>query len=113
MSIEGLWTIVFSGKFGAGAGVVVFETGRIFGGDTSMYYIGDYEVNNGSLSGNIRVRIHAQVPGMRPVTGIDDFTAILTAAKVGETMQVMCDVTEPPGTGLKIQAKLHKIAELP
>lgn len=113
MSIEGLWTIVFSGQFGAGAGVVVFETGRIFGGDTSMYYIGDYEVKNGFLSGNVRVRVHAEVPGMMPVTGINDFTATLPAAQIGETMQVTCDVTNPPDTGLKIQAKLHKIAELP
>lgn len=34
MTIEGLWTIDFFSGDGTGAGVIVFETRRVFGGDS-------------------------------------------------------------------------------
>ncbi|HVC28292.1 MAG TPA: GrlR family regulatory protein [Gammaproteobacteria bacterium] len=112
MSIEGLWSVIFSGRVGpASAGVVIFERGRIFGGDTHMYYIGDYEIKNGILSGSIRVRVHSNVLGIVSVTGSDDFTATLTAATVAKQMQLTLDV-QPSGAG-KIQAALSKITDLP
>jgi hypothetical protein len=46
MSIEAVWAVNFITPVGAGgAGVVVFETGRIFGGDSYYYYIGGYLIN--------------------------------------------------------------------
>ena len=46
--IEGLWSISFSTvdqpQTDVGAGVVVFETQRIFGGDSSYFYIGNYSI---------------------------------------------------------------------
>ncbi len=45
--LEGLWTIEFVSNVETyGAGVVVFESGRIFGGDNCYYYIGTFRVKN-------------------------------------------------------------------
>ncbi len=45
--LEGLWTIEFVSNVETyGAGVVVFESGRILGGDSSYYYIGTFRVKN-------------------------------------------------------------------
>jgi hypothetical protein len=45
MSIEALWTVTFASNLGmSGAGVVVFETGRLFGGDPDYIYLGKYDV---------------------------------------------------------------------
>jgi hypothetical protein len=45
MSLEALWTVTFGSNLGAGgAGVVVFETGRLFGGDADYTYVGSYNV---------------------------------------------------------------------
>jgi hypothetical protein len=43
------------------AGVIVFETGRIFGGDGSFYYVGhyDYTPRDQSISGEVTVKRHA------------------------------------------------------
>lgn len=42
--IEGLWSVHFKSQNGEGAGVVVFETGRILGGDSNFIYLGQYNV---------------------------------------------------------------------
>ena len=45
--LEALWTVEFGSSMESyGAGVLVFETGRIFGGDSSYYYLGTFLVKN-------------------------------------------------------------------
>jgi hypothetical protein len=44
MGIEALWSLEFvSTEDSYGAGVVIFETNKIFGGDSLYYYLGNYE----------------------------------------------------------------------
>lgn len=59
---EALYTVEFgdiatSGHYRNG-GVAVLETNRIFGGDSGYYYLGDYEMKDGTLSGTVRVVKH-------------------------------------------------------
>jgi hypothetical protein len=63
MTIEALWAVNFSSSpIGAfGFGVAVFETGRIFGGDSFYYYLGDYAVDGTTVRGNVDV-IHYSGP---------------------------------------------------
>lgn len=54
--IEAMYGVEFvSNRQDAGYGVVVFESGRIFGGDSSCVYIGDYSVHDGAIRANVRV----------------------------------------------------------
>jgi hypothetical protein len=46
MNLEALWTAEFIAEEGTGAGVVIFETGRILGDDSSYYYLGRFEVSS-------------------------------------------------------------------
>ena len=71
MSLEALWFIQFEVPKieRRGGGVVVFETGRILGGDSSFYYIGDYSVDNKEIQGRVEVKRHnymleAVIPGL-------------------------------------------------
>jgi T3SS negative regulator,GrlR len=61
MSLEALWAITFGTGEDTGSGVIVFETGRIFGGDTSFYYLGRYSYNprDQTLSGEVEVVRHS------------------------------------------------------
>jgi T3SS negative regulator,GrlR len=44
MSEEALWTIEFEvGQRWTNGGVVVLETGRLYGGDSQYYYVGKYD----------------------------------------------------------------------
>jgi hypothetical protein len=53
--MEGFWLAQFQTAQDAGAGVVVFFKGEVFGGDSRYYYLGTYEEKNGKVSGKIEV----------------------------------------------------------
>ena len=69
-SIEALWAVYFDdthNPFGLipgmiNAGVVVIESGRIFGGDSQFFYLGTVEVDSSDLSARIMVS-HFNGPG--------------------------------------------------
>ena len=59
--LEALWSVQFiTSQQTYGGGVVIFETQRIFGGDTSFFYVGTYTVDQGQIKGTVRVRRHSQ-----------------------------------------------------
>jgi hypothetical protein len=62
MSIEALWSVHFATQGGAGGGVVIFETGKIFGGDSQYYWVGNYTVQNGQLIADIDVSHYSGPP---------------------------------------------------
>lgn len=61
-SVEGLWAAEF-GHSGAAfvpanAGIVVLETGRVFGGDTWFAYTGSYDLSGDGITGSLKVHRH-------------------------------------------------------
>lgn len=55
-TIEALWAVHY-GDVGVpgqvNGGVVVFETSRIFGGDSKFYYVGEYKVSSQTVTGTV------------------------------------------------------------
>jgi hypothetical protein len=50
MSMNGLWTVEFGSNTGiSGGGVAVLRDGAILGGDSTHYYVGEYELHGVSL----------------------------------------------------------------
>ena len=48
--LEAMYGVEFvSSQSGGGYGVAIFETGRVFGGDSSMVYIGNYQLKGDFL----------------------------------------------------------------
>jgi len=62
MSIEALWTVNFAAPSGAGNGIVVFESGKLYGGDAQYYWTGTYTVNNGKIIATLDVRNYGGMP---------------------------------------------------
>lgn len=55
--IDGLWTAEFGSSTGVfGGGVVVFQNGRVLGGDAGYFYIGKYHLNQRVLHVTIEVQ---------------------------------------------------------
>jgi hypothetical protein len=54
MSVEGMWAVYFGDvdQQQVNSGIVVLETGRIFGGDSLIAYRGTYSVSNGHVQGS-------------------------------------------------------------
>jgi hypothetical protein len=59
-----LWSVIFlSGQNSVNAGVVIFETNRLFGGDSWYYYVGTYKGENGKLAAQFKSTHYAGVLG--------------------------------------------------
>lgn len=110
--LEALWSVEFQSSFGlGGCGVVVFETGRVFGGDSTMIYVGSFKVENGVIHSNINIKKYANVPGMVSVVGFNDFNLEVTGTPAQNEMLLSGYVVEDPSR--KITIKAVRRAELP
>lgn len=119
MSIEGMWAVYFGDVAGVqvNSGIAVFETGRIFGGDSMMAYLGNYSVNNSSVAGELRVwayNPHQQVVtafGKRGTTAGDDLS--LEGQLDAGTGNIVGQLWETKNPDSKIPATLIKVSDLP
>jgi hypothetical protein len=57
-SVEALWTVDFDSAAGGwvNGGIAVLETGRVFGGDSQFYYLGNYEVSGKQITATVAVK---------------------------------------------------------
>lgn len=57
-SIHGLWTAEFGvpAQAAYGAGVLIFLNGGIYGGDSSYYYVGTYEIEGENITAKLTVK---------------------------------------------------------
>lgn len=54
--MNGLWTVEFGSSTGMfGGGVVVFQDGKLMGGDGGYYYLGTYELKGRALQATVEV----------------------------------------------------------
>ncbi|HWY07111.1 MAG TPA: GrlR family regulatory protein [Candidatus Acidoferrales bacterium] len=54
--MNGLWTTEFGSSTGIfGGGVAFFQDGKIWGGDATYYYIGEYALNGNSFKGTFKI----------------------------------------------------------
>ena len=113
--IEGLWSISFSAvdqpQDDVGAGVVVFETLRVFGGDSIYFYTGNYSITSeNQIKANVSVN-HYFGPPLSIFGPLETFTIILSGAIAADEFHTHGYVKENPL--LKLNVKFVKRAELP
>lgn len=110
--VEALWSVEFQSSFGMhGNGVAVFETGRVFGGDSTMIYVGSFKIENGVIHSEINVKKYAHVQGMSSVVGMDSFNLKVSGTPAQNEMILSGHVVEDPTS--KITIKAIRRAELP
>lgn len=114
-SIEALWTAQFGDVTAPGnwvnGGVVVFESGRLFGGDGGTYYVGDYACEGGKLGANFKTARYD--PTYRTAFGgTEPLDIVANGSLIGEDrIEGSMTATEHPG--LKISFVLTRRAQLP
>lgn len=109
--IEALYGIEFESNVNdEGYGVVVLETGRILGGDSSFVFIGDYKVENNIVRAKIKCTNYRKT--LRSIFGdIDEFNLHLEGKPSDSEFILQGHMIEDPL--MKISVKLTRIAELP
>jgi hypothetical protein len=73
-SVEGMWLMrssqIDNPNQLQAPSVIVLETGRVFGGDSAFYYVGNYSVTNGLISGRVLTRTHTVYENLENVFGM-------------------------------------------
>jgi hypothetical protein len=109
--IEALWTLEFVSTEGnIGAGVVIFETNRIFGGDVSYYYLGEYETKNNKITAKVKVT-HYFGPPSSVFGELKEFTIYFSGDIEVPVMTAFGYLKENPNQ--KIVVRCTRRADLP
>jgi len=111
--LEALYGIEFiSNNNNGGYGVVVLETERIFGGDSSFVFIGSYQTQNGELTANVKCTNDRKI--LQSIFGdIDEFNLKLTGKPDGNYQEFILHGYVVENPNMEISIKLKRRAELP
>jgi hypothetical protein len=119
MSIEALWAVEFTGASGfriaKSGGVIVIETGKIFGGDSWQWYTGTYEQGGkGKLSVRLQTGVHYTQGGqsifggpLRPLVLVGDVQV------APDHQSATANLAVEGVAGMHLSATLTRVAELP
>lgn len=118
MSLEALWSVSFEydvegerDDIVEGNGIVVFEAGRIFGGDRALIYTGEYGITQNVVRARAHVERYASTPGIVSVFGFNEFTLRVNGPYDEKRMTLSGLVGEDPHRAISM--KLVRRAELP
>lgn len=90
-------------------GVIVLETGQVFGGDSGYYYVGKYEVRNDQISAQVRVvRYNPSMPNVW-LDDSDDFTVLLFGQVTGTGIVGQMTRPDKPGISLSVNMALKEL----
>jgi len=109
--IEALYGVEFESNMNdAGYGVVVLETERILGGDSSFVFVGNYKLENGIIKAEVKCTNDRKI--LQSIFGdIDEFTLSLSGKPQRNEFILQGYMIENPA--MKIGIKLTRRAELP
>lgn len=114
MSLEALWSVTFVSNTpsvnNTGGGVVIFETGRVLGGDSGYTYTGTYEIDQNQIKARVRVKQFS--PMSLSVFGNNEDFELYFEGEYNDTqfdlMGVMVDQTQN-----RILVRFTRVEELP
>jgi hypothetical protein len=112
MSLEALWSLAFESDVRVeGDGIVIFEAGRIFGGNSAMIYTGEYSIRENEVRARAHVERYASPPGIVSVFALNEFTLRVNGQYDEKCMTLRGLIAEDPRRA--IWMKLVRRAELP
>jgi hypothetical protein len=79
---DGLYRIMFQTQFGRGSGVMHLHGGRMWGGDSSMFYVGTYTEEKAGVTASVTVGRHTKKPMSRSVFGVDQVSITISVKPV-------------------------------
>jgi hypothetical protein len=106
---NGIYKVEFQTPLGAGAGVVILQSGKLSGGDSGMYYTGSYAETGDDFTAKVEGRRHTNAPGFSSVFGVDHTHISLKGKSTGNSATMSGTAAEAPS--IAFQAKLSKLPE--
>lgn len=108
---DALWTIQIeaAGEW-QNRGVVAFDRGRVFGGDSHYYYFGRYAEDKNLIRGEARI-VHYNGPLATGFGNSPDFTVVLEARRSGDVING--HIHKPGSDGAKLAIRCVRRETLP
>jgi hypothetical protein len=98
---EGLYSVRFQTSVGTGgAGVVFLQGGILRGGDSAMWYRGQYTDADGKFTATVTAARHS--PGLPSVFGVDNVTISLAGTSTDTSAQATGSAPQAPGVSLSV-----------
>lgn len=102
--VEALWSLEFNwGKKVYEAGVIIFEAGRLFGGDSSYYFLGKYEIaDNDVLRAEVEIIHYAG--RFFPIFGENNKHKVILEGHTNfPVMDLMCYSVDDPNQTIHVR----------
>ena len=111
--IEALWSAEFrdSNNQMFGSGIVVFENGKVLGGDSAFTFVGNYFIKDGIGHATIRVKRYSNTINMQSISGLDDY--VLDAIGAIDREHMIFNGTSKSAPGFTLNIDMVRRAELP
>jgi hypothetical protein len=106
---DGLYHVEFATPLGHGHGVVHLTNGMVRGGDSSMYYIGQFSEDGEHVSGEVSTDRHNPDPNFQNVFGRDKVRLVLSGRNAGDRIELTGHAKEAPD--IKFNAYLTKLTD--
>ncbi|MGV2127326.1 GrlR family regulatory protein [Agrobacterium vitis] len=106
---NGLYKVVFKTPLGVGAGVIFAQDGKMWGGDSGIYYIGTYTDDNGNVAATVETNRHFQPGGTVSVFGVDKVTINLVGRAADNVVQAQG--SSPQAPNISFSATLTRIED--
>lgn len=111
MSVEGIWTTEVYGPFGwDNRGILVFEKGRILGGDNRQYTAGRYHMSGNEFSAELNIHYYG------PPRTVHGETREQFQNRISGTMRegiIEGSISRPDRPDYDLQIRLTKRIDLP
>jgi hypothetical protein len=103
VNIDGFWTVNFDSNSGnLGAGVVVIDKGRIFGGDSGFMYTGNVKVEESIVHVDIDVSRHSNFPTQSIFGQMSNFHLKVSGSPNSENFILSGHLVENPALTISI-----------
>ena len=107
---EGIYRAEFNTLTMEGIGLVVLRDGRVYGGDTLIYYVGTYSVSGNRVTARVKAFPYKGMPieGVEPVFGRGKNALDMEGEIDGDDIVLGGRSKEASGTDIKIKLRfLH------
>ena len=107
---NGTYKVEFQTPRGAGGGVIVLLDGIVRGGDSAMYYLGNYQLTGTQFTATVHIGRHSGTQQTFPsVFGVDRISINATGTAGDDSARLTA--TSPAVPGVQLTAVLTRIGD--
>jgi len=107
--MDGLYKAEFQTPFGKGGAVFFLIDGKLRGGNSALFYVGEYSFNGGQFTATMKTNRHTFDLKVASVFGMDELTVTLEGQVDGDTISIDGIADEVPD--MQLHGKMYRLCD--